>query len=93
MTSRAVPVPLPECKKLTKRLLRIEGRIRGVLTMLEEGGDCIDVVNQLGAAKNAFDSAAMSAVLAIVSHCSEPLEEGAPTITSDELRKLAATLT
>jgi DNA-binding FrmR family transcriptional regulator len=92
MTSRSIPVPLPDCKNLTKRLLRIEGQLRGVVTMLEEGRDCADVVNQLAAARKAFDSAAMTAVLALAAHCSTPPEEGVPSITSDELRKLAATL-
>ena len=78
---------------MTKRLLRIEGQIRGLVTMLEEGRDCADVVNQFAAAKNAFDSAAMSAVLALAANCSVTTAEGTPTITSDELRKLAATLT
>ena len=38
-----------------KRLRRLEGQIRGVQRMIEEGQDCTDVVTQLSACKAALD--------------------------------------
>jgi len=39
------------------RLKRIEGQVRGVLKMMEEGKDCKDVVEQLSAVRSAADKA------------------------------------
>jgi len=43
--------------KMKNRLRRIEGQIRGVLTMMEQDQDCRDVVNQLSAIRSAVDKA------------------------------------
>lgn len=92
MTNRKTNMPLPECDAISKRLRRIEGQIRGVVKMIEDGRDCIDVVNQLSAAKKAFDSAAMFAVIAMAIKCSVSEEGVSPTLSLDDLRKLAGTL-
>ena len=42
-------------KSVINRLKRIEGQIKGVLGMMEQGKDCRDVVIQLSAARNAID--------------------------------------
>ena len=42
---------------VVKRLRRLEGQIRGVQRMIEEGQDCRDVVTQLSACKSALDRA------------------------------------
>lgn len=50
-----------------KRLRRLEGQIRGLQRLVDEGAECRDIVTQLAAAKGALDrvgfklmSAAMS---------------------------------
>lgn len=42
-------------KNVINRLKRIEGQIKGVLGMMEQGKDCRDIVTQLSAARNAID--------------------------------------
>lgn len=42
-------------KNVINRLKRIEGQIKGVLGMMEQGKDCREVVTQLSAARNAID--------------------------------------
>lgn len=42
-------------EQMKNRLKRIEGQIRGVLKMMEEGEDCRDVVSQLSASRTAID--------------------------------------
>ncbi|MDP1420604.1 metal-sensitive transcriptional regulator [Peribacillus simplex] len=42
-------------KSVINRLKRIEGQIKGVLGMMEQGKDCREVVTQLSAARNAVD--------------------------------------
>lgn len=38
-----------------KRLRRIEGQVRGLQRMIEEGAECRDIVTQLSAARAALD--------------------------------------
>lgn len=57
-----------------KRLARIEGQVRGVAKMIEEGRYCIDVVRQLQAVK-----AALGAVEAVI------LEDHVATCVDDAL--------
>jgi DNA-binding FrmR family transcriptional regulator len=47
-----------------KRLRRLEGQIRGVQRMIEEGKDCTDVVTQLSACKAALDRVGYRLVVA-----------------------------
>lgn len=42
-------------KSVINRLKRIEGQIKGVLGMMEQGKDCRDIVTQLSAARTAID--------------------------------------
>lgn len=41
--------------KVKSRLKRIEGQMRGVLRMMEEGQDCKDVITQLSAIRSGVD--------------------------------------
>ncbi|MEG0384959.1 MULTISPECIES: metal-sensing transcriptional repressor [Solibacillus] len=41
--------------KTKSRLKRIEGQIRGILRMMEEGQDCKDVITQLSAVRSGVD--------------------------------------
>lgn len=42
-------------QQVKNRLKRIEGQIKGVLNMMEQGKDCREIVTQLSAARNAVD--------------------------------------
>lgn len=41
--------------KVKNRVKRIEGQLKGILRMMEEGQDCKDVIVQLSAARTAID--------------------------------------
>ncbi|RYL92303.1 metal-sensitive transcriptional regulator [Sporolactobacillus sp. THM7-4] len=41
--------------QMKNRLKRIDGQIRGILRMMEQGEDCRDIVTQLTAARTAID--------------------------------------
>lgn len=45
-----------EIKDLLNRLARIEGQIRGIRNMVEEGAYCPDIMIQVSAASSALDS-------------------------------------
>lgn len=42
-------------KEVKNRLKRVEGQMRGVLKMIEEGKACKDVITQLSAVRSAID--------------------------------------
>lgn len=52
-----------------RRLRRIEGQVRGVLRMMEEGKNCKDVVSQLSAVRNAVDKAIAYVVAVNLEQC------------------------
>ncbi|MNN37897.1 Copper-sensing transcriptional repressor CsoR [compost metagenome] len=64
-------------KGIKNRLKRIEGQVRGVLSMLEEGQDCREIVIQLTAIRTAVDRTAGAVIGANLEHCiQEELDQG-----------------
>lgn len=55
--------------ELKARLKRIEGQVRGVLRLMEEGKSCKEVVSQLSAVRNASDKAIAQIVAENLQHC------------------------
>ncbi|WP_163882384.1 metal-sensitive transcriptional regulator [Paenibacillus favisporus] len=51
------------------RLRRIEGQIRGVLRLMDEGKSCKEVVSQLSAVRNASDKAIAQIVAENLQQC------------------------
>ncbi len=56
---------------VVKRLRRAEGQIRGVISMIEEGRDCSDVVTQLAAVSRALDKAGFKIIATGLRQCIE----------------------
>ena len=54
-----------------KRLKRIEGQVRGVARMVEEGRYCIEVVTQIGAVRAALRKVEEEVLRDHVGHCVE----------------------
>ncbi|MGH2102322.1 metal-sensitive transcriptional regulator [Aerococcus urinaeequi] len=44
-------------KKIVNRLKRSDGQLHGVLNMMEEEKDCVDIVTQLSAVRSSIDRA------------------------------------
>ncbi len=42
-------------KAVLRRLRRIEGQVRGIIRMVEEGKDCHEVLNQVAAVRSAME--------------------------------------
>lgn len=55
--------------ELKKRLRRIEGQVRGVLRLMDEGKSCKEVVSQLSAVRNASDKAIAQIVAENLQQC------------------------
>jgi DNA-binding FrmR family transcriptional regulator len=77
-------------KAIINRLKRIEGQVRGVLSMLEEGKDCREIVTQLTAIRTAVDRTAGAVIGDNLEHCIQ--EELAKGNTPDQVIKEAVQL-
>ena len=71
------------------RLRRAQGQLAGVITMIELGRDCKDVVTQLAAVSKALDRAGFKIVATGMRECvTGTTADGAPPMTEDELERL-----
>ncbi len=52
-----------------KRLRRIEGQVRGVTRMVEDGKYCIDIITQVAAVNRALQAMALGLLDEHMSHC------------------------
>jgi DNA-binding FrmR family transcriptional regulator len=67
-------------KSVINRLKRIEGQVKGVIGMMEQGKDCRDIVTQLSAARSAIDRTMGVVVSSNLEHCvRENIEKGEGT--------------
>jgi CsoR family transcriptional regulator, copper-sensing transcriptional repressor len=55
--------------ELLRRLRRIEGQVRGLQQMVDDGRYCIDVLTQIAAATKALESVAMGLLDDHLRHC------------------------
>ncbi len=73
MTTTAEPAHVHGYAKdkdaLIKRLHRIEGQVRGIERMLDEGRYCIDILTQIAAVNTALESLGFKILDEHVRHC------------------------
>jgi DNA-binding FrmR family transcriptional regulator len=86
--STAAPYEVNEDKKLLDRLARVEGQVRGLRKMLEEGRACEDVLNQLLAARSGLEQAGL---MVLDRHLGDCILAD-PTISPEALAKVRETL-
>jgi DNA-binding FrmR family transcriptional regulator len=72
-----------------KRLGRIEGQVRGVARMVEEGRYCIDIITQIAAVTAALRRVEEEVLRDHVSHC---VEHAIASGNADEQRQKVAEL-
>jgi DNA-binding FrmR family transcriptional regulator len=75
--------------KLLNRLNRIEGQVRGVARMVDEGRYCIDILTQIQAARAALARVETEILRDHLGHC---IEGAIVSGDRDEQRKKAAEL-
>lgn len=56
-------------EQLLARLSRVEGQVRGISRMVDDGQYCIDVVNQIDAARKALEKVALMIIQRHVNSC------------------------
>lgn len=71
------------------RLRRAQGQLAGVISMIEQGRDCKDVVTQLAAVSKALDRAGFKIVATGLQEClTNENEDGKEPMSVAELEKL-----
>lgn len=76
-------------RAVLNRLRRAQGQLAGVISMIEQGRDCKDVVTQLAAVSKALDRAGFKIVATGMRECAAgATADGAPPMTEAELEKL-----
>lgn len=74
-------------KKIKNRLKRVEGQIKGIIRMMEEGQDCKDVITQLSASRTAIDRAIGVIVSANLVECIRQMEESGNQTDTDIIQE------
>lgn len=77
-------------RDIVLRLKRARGQLDGVISMIEDGRSCTDVVTQLAAVSKALDRAGFKVVASGLQQCWERGDE-AP-MTQEQLEKLFLSL-
>ena len=72
MTSTDMTSDQTSTDQLHTRLRRIEGQVRGIARMLEEGRTCEDVVTQLMAIRSSIDTVGVAVLDRHLCNCIEP---------------------
>ena len=75
-----------------KRLRRAEGQIRGVITMVEDGRDCADVVIQLAAVSRALDRAGFKIIASGLRQCVTAEDGEDQSVNLERMEKLFLSL-
>lgn len=82
-------------RRIVNRLKRARGQLDSVITAVETGGSCRDVVTQLAAVSTALDRAGFIVVSSAMQFCVDDPERAAETedgLTVEELEKLFLSL-
>ena len=79
-------------RKVLNRLRRAQGQLGAVISAIESGGECRDVVIQLAAVSKALDRAGFTIVSSAMQRCITSPDDPADPMTVDELEKLFLTL-
>ena len=76
-------------RDVVTRLRRVQGQVAGIITMIEEGRDCGEVVTQLAAVSRALDRAGFKVVANGLQQCVNAEGRGErPAMTAEQLEKL-----
>lgn len=85
-------IPADEAKKIANRLRRAHGQLGAVLSMIEEGRECRDIVTQLSAASSAIDRAGFAIIASALKECLRDGEAGEDAVAVADLEKMFLSL-
>ncbi|WP_233133667.1 metal-sensitive transcriptional regulator [Bifidobacterium vansinderenii] len=79
-------------KKIVARLSRIEGQVRGIKQMAQNGDYCIDILTQISAANSALRSVALLLLDDHLSHCVKQASAQGDQVADDKLKEASAAI-
>ena len=80
-------------KENLNRLARIEGQVRGVRRMVEQGAYCVDILTQIQAVQSALGSVANLVLEKHLDHCvTEALQSESPADARGKIDEVMALL-
>ncbi|WP_137658027.1 metal-sensitive transcriptional regulator [Bifidobacterium moukalabense] len=79
-------------KKIIARLNRIEGQVRGIRQMTEDGEYCIDILTQISAANSALKSVALLLLDDHLNHCVRQATQESGTVSDEKLAEVSAAI-
>lgn len=72
-----------------KRINRIEGQVRGIKKMVEDGKYCVDILTQVKAARSALKSLEINILEAHANHCLiKAMESGSKKDVKDKIDEI-----
>ena len=78
-------------KDVMARMKRIEGQVRGIQRMIDEGKECEDVLVQVRAVRSALRSATTQIMRRYLLRCNEQAQQSSdPTAQYEKLMKLVS---
>jgi DNA-binding FrmR family transcriptional regulator len=91
---QVAPMAIDTQSDIINRLKRIEGQVRGLQRLIEEGKDCTEIVHQLAAARKALDKVGFLVLTHRMQECMDKKKEGGYDAEKamDEAMKLFLTL-
>ena len=76
-------------REVVTRLKRVQGQVAGIISMIEDGRDCGEVVTQLAAVSRALDRAGFKIVANGLQQCATAEGRGEkPPMSAEQLEKL-----
>jgi len=88
-----VQLPDETTANLRRRLRRVEGQVRGIQQMLDDGRDCRDVATQISAASKALEQTGFLLVAAGLRYCvTNPAESAAEGYDLENVQKMFLSL-
>lgn len=91
MTAESSPT-LDAQKRVLNRLRRAQGQLNAVVSAVEGGAQCRDVVIQLAAVSSALDKAGFQIISTAMQNCLTNPDDTSDPMTVEELEKLFLTL-
>lgn len=86
------PEVIARQRRIVNRLRRAQGQLGALITAVESGDSCKNVVTQLSAVSSALDKAGFAIVATAMRDCVTDPEGTSDGLTADELEKLFLTL-
>ena len=88
----AMPGYSEEKAEVLKRLLRIEGQIRGLQRMVDEDTYCIDILTQVSASTKALQSFALQLLEEHLRHCVAQAAADGGDVADEKLAEASAAI-